>query len=266
MLKLIKPKLNYARYLVGKPWHSAKHKKIKKIADKLAYDQKFYESVLKELAEYTKEDLVNVEKQYKNLCDSVAKMKFDHLTEDQLNDFYKSAQHYLYELPIWNAATGRIYYFSQLLVPYFKSQKYKDILDFGAGAGDLCLGLAKHSFNMYYTDINEKLKEFARWRFERNMLKIEILDQKKLEIKKFDCVVSFDVFEHFKNLPQKIKELSALIKKDGGLIFNIEISGDGLHLAENKIYSDSKKLDKLLNENGLYFHWRFKKIYFYKKR
>ena len=140
------------------------------------------------------------------------------------------------------------------------------LLDFGAGSGDLCMVLSQAGFKVSYTDINKLLIDFAKWRFKRQNLDIKVLDNQSLKGQRFDSLLSFDVFEHLKDLPGKLKTISSFIRKGGSLIFNIELSGEGLHLEENKVYQDSKKLNKALNDAGLSFAWKFKQFYFYRKR
>jgi hypothetical protein len=83
------------------------------------------------------------------------------------------------------------------------------------------MALAQEGFDVSYTDINTILIDFARWRFQRRGLKIPIIDPSRLQERPFDCLVSFDVFEHFKDLPGKIGELSRCVRA-GGVVAMIE--------------------------------------------
>ena len=232
----------------------------------MAKDFSLYQKVLREISEYTQEDFSIIEDKYRRLGEETSGKDFDTLGEEQLKQIYINDEHSLYYLPFWNAKCGRNYYLSWLVVPYLKKNGYKDILDFGAGTGDFCIILAEEGFNTYYTDISTRLIDFSRWRFQKRGLSIKIIEEGKLGKLQFDCVLSFDVFEHLKNLPQKLKDLSSLIRNNGSLIFNIELSGDGLHLQENKAYSNENVLDKALRQAGFTFDWRFKKFMFYRRK
>jgi len=255
----------YINYLLHKPFHSRKHKLLKRKSSDLAGKLNLYEEVLSEISEYTKEDVHTIEKRRKELISQIDNRNYDSISEEELTRFYIDTDYHLYAAPIWNAECGRIYYLSWILTPYLKKNRFNDILDFGAGAGEVCIMLAKEGFNVNYTDVSKRLIEFSRWRFRKHKLDIKSIDPKDLSSRRFDCVVSFDVFEHLKDLPQKLKDISRLIKKNGALVFNIELSGDGLHLEENKIYNDERKLDKILKDAGLVFSWKFKRFFFYKK-
>ncbi len=128
------------------------------------------------------------------------------------------------------------------------------------------MALSEYGFLASYCDVNRVLSDFSLWRFERRGLRIEAADPSDLGNNRFDCVVSFDVFEHLKNLPDKIRQIARAIRPGGSLVFNIEFSGEGLHLKENKVYADFRKIDAALRGAGLEFDSRFKMFLFYKKR
>ncbi|MBN2120456.1 MAG: class I SAM-dependent methyltransferase [Candidatus Omnitrophica bacterium] len=256
---------NYISYLLTKPFHSYKHKVLKKRARNVAFKSNLYQNVLKELSEYTNQDASLIENKRKELTSQINRTNYDILSEEELERFYGQNTHSLYNLPLWNAECGRSLYFSWLLVPYLKRHNFKTILDFGAGSGDLCIELANRDFSLYYTDINRILVDFADWRFKKRSLNIKIIEPEDLDKQKVDCLVSFDVFEHLKDLPLKLKKINSFIKKGGGLIFNIEFDGGGLHLEENQAYSDENRLDRVLSGAGFIFDWKFKKFFFYRK-
>lgn len=257
--------VDYFRYLLGKPFHSQRHKALKNRSSALARDSNLYKKAMEEISEYTKEDFPVIEDNYKNFEKLICNDRdYDSMDEAELMKFYAKDTSYIYELPLWNASCGRSFYLTTLLAPYLLRQGYKNILDFGGGAGDLCIALKEAGFNVYYYDVNKPLTDFAKWRFNRRKLDIEAVDPGKSG-RLFDCVISFDVFEHFKDLPAKLKSMNGFVKEKGGLIFNIELSGDGLHLKENKIYNDERVLDKALSRAYFAFHWKFKKFFFYKK-
>jgi len=257
--------LNYFKYSFARPFHTYRHKALKKSSSLFARDRDLYKKAIQEIAEYTNEDVVLVDQKCKNANVGINGKNYDAINENELNEFYINDRHYLYELPAWNAGCGRSFYLNSLLVPYLKRNNFKTILDFGGGTGDVCMGLKEAGFNMHYYDVNRTLIDFSAWRFKKRKLDIKNIDIEK-DGAKFDCVISFDVFEHLKGLPGKVKAMGNLINPGGSLIFNIELSGDGLHLSENKVYEDGRKLDKMLRKAGFAFDWKFKRFFFYKKR
>ena len=258
--------LQWFLYYLEKPFHSPRHKKIKRLASQYAKDNDSYNKVLLEIAEYTGESPDLIKSRYEKLLGEVSSKDYDSLSEKQLDSFYSTTNHYLYELPLWNAGSGRTWALLNHIVPYFKKKKYYQILDFGGGTGDLSLGLAKEGFSVSYTDLNKPAIAFAKWRADRYKTTLKFLNSDQLEKIGFDCIVSFDVFEHLKNLPEKVNYLASLLGLKGALIFNIEFSGEGLHLEENKKYQSIRLFDSILVEAGLSFDKKFKDIFFYIKR
>ncbi|HOU36070.1 MAG TPA: class I SAM-dependent methyltransferase, partial [Candidatus Omnitrophota bacterium] len=105
----------------------------------------------------------------------------------------------------------------ELIFPYLRRHGFTHILDFGGGSGDLCMALSEYGFLASYCDVNRVLSDFSLWRFERRGLRIEAADPSDLGNNRFDCVVSFDVFEHLKNLPDKIRQIARAIRPGGSL-------------------------------------------------
>lgn len=257
--------LDYFKYAIARPFHTYRHKALKKSSSLFAKDRGLYRKAIQEIAEYTNEDVVLVDQKCKNANVGISGKNYDAINEGELNEFYINDRHYLYELPAWNAGCGRSFYLNSLLMPYLKQNNCRTILDFGGGSGDVSMGLKEAGFDMHYYDVSKVLIDFSSWRFKKRKMDIKVIDIKKIN-NKFDCILSFDVFEHLKNLPDKVRDIGDLIKPGGSLIFNIELSGDGLHLNENKVYANERKLDNVLKQAGFDFSWKFKKIFFYKKK
>jgi len=245
--------------------HSSRYSALKKKASSLAKDKNFYEQALQEISEYTKEGVETVKQRYADLKKQTDEMSFSQKEEEAILRFYRNDRHYIYELPLWNSQCGRPYLLSWIAKPYLERHHYRHILDFGSGAGDLGIALRQAGFHVTCFDINPSLVEFAKWRFQRRGLNIDFIDQSLKDGQLFDCIMAFDVFEHLKNLPEKIKRLRRNLHKGGSLIFNIEEGDgkDGLHLNENMIYRDAWQVHRMLTLAGFSFAWKFKRFYFY---
>jgi 2-polyprenyl-3-methyl-5-hydroxy-6-metoxy-1,4-benzoquinol methylase len=253
-------------YSVCRIGHGKMHSLCKKRFNRMAKERGLRDAALRELSEYTHQPVEMIETVCKQVGDKVSAGTYDTLSQYQLLEFYKTAPHYIYELPLWNASCARNYFLADRVGVYMKKNGYTKVLDFGAGTGDLCIALAEAGFNVTYTDINAQLKKFAQWRFERRGLKVAIDDDVFTGKKQFDVVVSFDVFEHLKDVPGKVARLSTVIRDGGSLIFNIEADGGSLHLKENHKYLDFNVLDRDVSNAGFTFEWAFRGIYFYRKK
>ena len=252
-------------YYIVRPFHSRQHSRLKKLASKRAQANDSLRKAFCELSEYTGEDIDFLKEKRKKLIREANSKNYDRLSEKELNLFYTQTPHYMYELSPWNAGCGRDWLITQLIIPYLNKKYYKKILDFGGGTGDLCFSLAKEGFDTFYTDLNKPAIEFTKWRVNRRKINIHFLIKDEVANEMFDCIVSFDMFEHLKNLPEKIGFLVSHLHPKGALIFNMEFSGEAMHIQENKRYQNVKLLDSMLRDNGLSFDKKFKNVFFYKK-
>jgi len=172
----------------------------------------------------------------------------------------------MYELPLWNAERARPYYLWRMMRPFLEKHSYKRILDFGGGAGDLCIELSSRGYEIDYYDISKPLHQFVEWRFSRRSnSRVRMYDDIIKIDNTYDVIVSFDVLEHLKDMPTTLDTLSRKVRKGGSFIFSGAFSGGSLHLEENEKYNDFKTIDSLLAAKGFRFAKRFAQFYFYKK-
>jgi 2-polyprenyl-3-methyl-5-hydroxy-6-metoxy-1,4-benzoquinol methylase len=261
--------LNYLRYRIAKPFKSWKNKYLKYITKKEAEKFDLYEKIAEEISEYTNEPIEIVKQKHKLGPESERNFDiFKHqanLSKGEVEEFYRKCNYYIYELPLWNAERSRPKYLYLICLPYLKRNNYKKVMDFGAGTGDLCIELAKMDLDVTYCDIGEELFDFAKWRFQRRNLPIKVVRGIDNINEIYDCIFSFDTFEHIKDLPGVLKVLIKYIKLGGSLIFSGAFSGGTLHLEENEKYNEFKELDKLMQNYGLIFQDKFAQFYFYKR-
>jgi len=261
---------NHLRYILLKPFKSWKNKYLKYITKREAQISNLYLSTAKEIGEYTGESVDIVKQKHKTGSESENGLSIfkeqASLNKDKVEDFYKTCRYYLYELPLWNAERNRPKYLSLIFLPYLKRNKYKRVMDFGAGAGDLCIELARNKLEVTYCDIGECLFNFAKWRFAKRNLPVRMINGLNiLGSEEFDCIFSFDAFEHIKNLPGTLEKLIKHIKRGGSLIFSGAFSGGSLHLEENEKFDNFRNLDSLMQNLGLTFQDKFAQFYFYKR-
>lgn len=261
---------NFLKYKFLKPFKSWRNKYLKYVTKKEAEESGLFEITAKEISEYTNEPVDIVKQKHKSGPETEEDYTIFRnqgcLTNLSVEDFYKKCSYYLYELPLWNAERNRPRYLYLICSPYLNRNSYRKVLDFGAGAGDLCIELAKNGLDVTYCDIGQNLYNFAKWRFEKRNLYIELIKGiGKIEDKDYDCIFSFDAFEHIKDFPGILGRLVQHIRPDGSLIFSGAFSGGTLHLEENEAYNGFDRLDALMRSLGLEFQDRFAQYYFYKK-
>lgn len=262
---------NYLCYIYSRPFKSWKNKYLKYITKREAEKSNLFEITAKEISEYIGES-VDIVKQKHKLGPQVENnykifRNQQELTNSDVEDFYRKCTYYLYELPLWNAERNRPKYLYLICSPYLRHNRYKKILDFGAGAGDFCIELARNGIDVTYCDIGENLYNFAKWRFKMRGLSIKMVKGiDRVEDKDYDCIFSFDTFEHIKNLSATLEKLIKHIKPEGSLIFSGAFSGGTLHLEENEKYSNFENLDRIMQDFGLIFQDKFAQFYFYKRQ
>ena len=262
--------LNYLRYRVLKPFKSWKNKYLKGLTRKQAKSEDLYTKAAREVSEYTGEPIANVKEKHKTQGPQVEPgfAIFNHqkdLNKLSVGEFYKRCSYYLYELPLWNAEINRPKYLCLVCLPYLKRNAYRKVLDFGAGTGDFCIELANAGLEVTYCDIAERLFAFAEWRFVKHGLPIVMVKGIDKVSQEYDCIFSFDAFEHIKDLFLTLEEIVSHIRIGGSLVFSGAFSGGTLHLEENEKYDHFKNLDCLMRSCGLIFQDRFAQYFFYKK-
>ncbi len=119
-----------------------------------------------------------------------------------------------------------------------------EILELGCGWGSLTLWMGKHFPNAKITAVSNSRtqKEFIdATAKERGLKNIEIItaDMNVFSIgKKFDRVVSVEMFEHMRNHGLLLKKISGWMKDDGALFIHIFTHVDYLYFFEVKDESD----------------------------
>jgi len=262
--------MDYWQYHLIKPFLSWRNKYLKSLSKKESRVLDLYNKTVLEISEYTKEPAEVIRKKHHMGPETEPRYgifeKQENLTTDKVERFYKDAKYYLYELPLWNAERARPQYLYRIIKPYLQKYGCKKVLDFGGGTGDLCLELALQGLDVSYCDIGQEVATFAKWRFHRRQYEITMYDSiGSLEGQQFDGVISFDCFEHIKDLDVVIKKLVQLIKPKGLLISSEAFEGGGLHLLENQKYHDIQVFNDLLTGVGLKFVGRIAQYIFYQK-
>jgi 2-polyprenyl-3-methyl-5-hydroxy-6-metoxy-1,4-benzoquinol methylase len=260
----------YLQYQLLKPFKSVRHRQLRSIMRKRSKKLGLRDKAIEEVAAYTGDTIDVVGK--KSEIGSASESKFNDfydqasLTKDKIERFYKECKFYIYELPVWNAEVSRPYDIFKIVSPYLRKFGYKKLADFGGGAGDLCIEFATNGCDITYCDIGEELMKFAEWRFDRRCLKVPIVKGiDALTGKELDCLLSFDVFEHLKDMDVMVQKMVDAIRPGGMLSFSGAFAGGTLHLEENNKYDDFTAMNILLEKLGLKFYDKFGPYFFYRK-
>jgi 2-polyprenyl-3-methyl-5-hydroxy-6-metoxy-1,4-benzoquinol methylase len=218
------------------------------------------ESALIELEEYLKIDKKEIEKlMLVEVPVDIDWKKYspNPKSEDEVNEFYMKTNSYIYELMAANHIVQTLYsYF--VLINKIKDLNINTILDYGAGAGTLCILLKKLGYNVIYADLPGKTYDFAKFRFDKRELDIRMLNLLETNIneEEFDCILSTEVVEHVVDSEKLINEFSDYLKKDQYLIVSesCEYTEDfASHLEHNKVFGGDKFI-------GLTEKYNFKQI------
>lgn len=265
------PEYRYVNYILQYPFKSFYNKRLKNYFKRQARESKALNLALEEVAEYIGQTVEMIYQRFRSEDDDQEMKRIFHddnqagLTEDDVKNFYRGSQRYIIELPLWNAESHRSQMLGKIITFYTKKFGVKTVLDAGGGAGDLSMELSGRNLHVSYMDISEPLFKFSAWRFKRRNLEIPMYKDLSEIHETFNCIVTFDVFEHIKNLPDFIQQLSTLLDSGGILIFSGAFSGGGLHLRENEKYNDLKEMNEVLKTAKLRFYDRFAQYFIYQK-
>lgn len=166
-------------------------------------------------------------------------------TKEDVEQFYKDADHYLYELIPWNYQNQ---VFHQRIEPLFFYHN-KRILELGAGIGSLCIALTYAGNQMIYCDVSEKLSRFAMQRFEDRGFAIPIVPDLS-SVRDVDLVVAIDFFEHIHpdRLPGLLKEIASVLRDNGVLYHRSNFEQQDIFPMH---YNHSEYINKLAKDAGL---------------
>lgn len=123
----------------------------------------------------------------------------------------------------------------------------KTIIDIGCGIG-IALETMRAYFpdaDLYGLDPSEEAIELAKAKIPDGTFYANFLDEFKSK-KKYDVVLCLGVAEHVENLPEFLKSLKTLLKKDGILYFEVP---------HNLIYSRGPKTYRRLTVGSRQIEW-----------
>lgn len=136
-------------------------------------------SLVAELADYLEQPVNEVADRCRNAAAELARNWQVAAPPDAtaIATFYRQADTYLYDLTWWHtlqadrSALVQVQALKAALAHYAHT-----VLDFGSGIGSLGLLLAQHGMAVTLADVQPDLNAYARWRFARRNLPVQVLD------------------------------------------------------------------------------------------
>lgn len=149
------------------------------------------------------------------------------------------------------------------------------VLDFGCGDANLVKFINENEYTCYGVDIQLDIINLAKRRFQESFLNPDLLRaipiirdgytiknhgfRLPFEDEFFDCVVSFQVFEHISNIEEVIKELYRVVKVDGKVYLEFPSSYTIVEPHLEIPFVHYLKYSKF-RENYIFFFAKLKKI------
>jgi glycosyltransferase involved in cell wall biosynthesis/2-polyprenyl-3-methyl-5-hydroxy-6-metoxy-1,4-benzoquinol methylase len=212
-----------------------------------------FKGAVRELAEYTclpEKDIVKrIRAVYAQQIREWRGIIGEKLTDDKVNEFYRNTDSYLFDLVQYNYENS---FYIQLTEEVFsfcaglsKERGGFKILDFGGGIGSQMISLSVlKGAELSYADIPGKTFDYAKWRFRRRQIDVDMIDASKEDFlgdKMYDVVITLDVIEHLVSPETTVEYLTKHIKPGGYLAaFTsfVDNNGEaGWHLNVNR-YTD----------------------------
>ena len=214
-----------------------------------------FQSAICELAEYTclkeKDILTRIRSVYSQQIKEWRGIIGEKVTDEKVNEFYRNTDSYLFDLVQYNYENSFYLQLTEEISRFCTSLNMEraglKIIDFGGGIGSQMISLSGlKDTELSYADIPGKTFEYAKWRFKRRKMDIEMIDATKedfLEDKMYDVVITLDVIEHLVNPEATVRYLMKHIKPNGYLVVVtsfIDNNGEaGWHLNVDRYTDDA---------------------------
>jgi ubiquinone/menaquinone biosynthesis C-methylase UbiE len=105
------------------------------------------------------------------------------------------------------------------LIEKIKPNKGK-LLDVGCGRGEMVYAATKRNWNAVGTEISESFAQYAKDKFDINIL-VGDINKIKLSEEAFDVVTLSSVIQYIQDPLEELKKINSLLKKDGILYLEV---------------------------------------------
>ena len=180
--------------------------------------------------------------------------------ETTLNQYYASTMRYVFgNLYLEAARDYQAEY--RLLALACRKLRVRRALDFGGGAGGLCLSLWSAGVACDYLDVAGPTLDFAVSRFRNRGLTPRVYtSDEPLPADTYDAVFAKDVFEHLWDVEGAVRKIADVLRPGGYLINDSTFARDQQHdhLEKNLVYADLPRWNALLARYQLWYQGRLK--------
>ncbi len=217
-----------------------------------------------ELAEYFKKNPKEIINLYKSLKSQAGLVKWvqksnqewkekkvDQKSKKQVEGWFKSTQNYIFEL-METQSTAKRKSLNRQIIRICKQNNLKKILDFGCGVGQNAIDAAKSNLTVTMADLPSKTLDFALWRAKRQKLNIKVIkitSEKPLK-KKYDAILTLEVFQHLFNVKKTATHLFDHLNKKGFLFSTTRFKNPTYLMALKSNYHLEKTFDQELKKIG----------------
>jgi len=217
-------------------------------------DKKLWRKISADLTEYLNKDIRLVSDDFwkdKKINDEVKQKAVEkEPTGQNIETYYKHTKKYLYECTCWESYKSKQRDFKKIYL-FLKKSRINNILDFGGGTGGFVIYLSNKGIKCDYIDVEGETSTFAKWRFKKDKLKINVIENiERCMPDSYGAVISDNVFEHLLNLEAVIEKINRILYPGGFLIARSSFGGGGVHLRKNDKYSNFENYDRLMSDKG----------------
>jgi len=222
------------------------------------YTQKVIDEKIYELILYTGKKEEEILEVLKNALKN-RNLEWEEFSKISPLHFHCNTKYSMYCLVKWNSENK----YQEIIkyISYICSSKKGKILDFGGGIGEITIDLAIKNFDVSFLEVPSYTLEFAKWRFKKKGIDINIYTSLNQVKEKFNIIIALDVIEVLEKPEIHIKKFYELLNDKGLLILSKGKVGEKEHpmnLLKNKNLIDN--LDAFCRVNRLKdssFHNKF---------
>ena len=219
--------------------------------EQLALDKENREELYEDLAAFEKVDVPEIEKRFRDRQklrnEEFAKMVPNTSDEKAVDNYYRNNNYEIYDHFAWHLE-GRRSFDKKLLedIKNLNPSKSTEIIDYGAGGGQIAYMLAQEGYQISIIEKNKKELDFISYRFKKHKLKIKIVPMPIHEAfkNKYDIVLCFDVLEHVpdKEFESTIKRIKSLKKPEGKVFATVSFGAQEAHPSHFEMTEKKKNL------------------------
>jgi SAM-dependent methyltransferase len=172
---------------------------------------------------------------YTNAEHAEAWRRADPETPEEMLDFYRSTDLYVWELMQWHASPDRtlVWHALSTVADQFKpTAGFRRVYDFGCGIGTDGLFLAERGYDVTLVDVDGPAFRFAQHRFERRGLRARFVESSSPLPKPdgmYDIAICLDVFEHLPDPLEAAKRIARAVRPGGLFIQQASFGYEEIH-------------------------------------